>query len=208
MKRRQAAKKNKNPQQTEPVNNSEAPASAPPSSEMVTLPKSVLDDVLGRLRKVESQQEPHSTVNADDLQFGASGETVGMKTLHSVDPKDYEDPTDKLAHEEKLRAFGFLENFILQWKVVAMSYKTIIGITQREPRFEIILYMRLYDEFREPLKNKDGQVQLMIVKRGYFFEDREEVERVSADLGLTAATSDIYSQVRYERILRWIVDIF
>lgn len=75
-----------------------------------------------------------------------NGKLVGSTDRFSVNPADYPDPTERLAEEPSLTRYGFKDNYELQWNFTTVSYQNKENIWLREPKMQLDLIVKVYDE--------------------------------------------------------------
>lgn len=164
-----------------------------------------------RLTKLQANnpnlQTPEQKVSASALMEGA---TIGKRGIHGiqyiypVEKSHYEDPTDRLYDSPELRRHAMRENFIFTWDVVGVIYESH-NVTYSEPRFEVHLFRKLFDE--EGVET--GKAAL--VARHYQHED-DLAAKVAADrLGLTDSFDSfeqMMNEMRFWRIKQWLLALF
>jgi hypothetical protein len=150
-------------------------------------------------QKPESPQ-PQSAIPRIDQ---ATGQAIGVTEKHSINPNDYKDPTEALYNLPELRRFAFRENYVLRWTVTPTRYQTAFGTWFVEPRFELTLLRRRFDE--EGVERPDK----IIVGRASFFEDLP-ANLMEADLaGLSVddvGTPDFSEKMKMYRYKLWLVE--
>jgi hypothetical protein len=214
MKASRAAKTN-TPQPTEPVE-------ATPSEPTVNLTQDQFQALMERLNKLEtSKTESFDTKN--EPQLNQLGRAVGIMQKYSVDPRDYLDPREQLYLLPELERFAFRQNYYLNWDVEQTQYETKYGTSFSEPRFELRLYKRLFEDDGEPTVIKDNvgqpvldeqgkpQYKSYLVKKAFFFEDPAASMKEAQQLGIpvtNANSKEFLEQMRKLRYKSWLLEIF
>jgi hypothetical protein len=174
------------------------------SKDTVTLTTEQFQDMMDRLSNLEQQKpespQPQSAIPRIDQ---ATGQAIGVTEKHSINPNDYKDPTEALYNLPELRRFAFRENYVLRWTVTPTRYQTAFGTWFVEPRFELTLLRRRFDE--EGVERPDK----IIVGRASFFEDLP-ANLMEADLaGLSVddvGTPDFSEKMKMYRYKLWLVE--
>lgn len=198
------------------------PAEAP--SNKVELTQEQFQALMERLNKLESSKTESLDVKANQQpELNQLGRAVGIMQKYSVDPRDYEDPRDELMNLAELERFAFKPNYYLGWDVEQTQYETKYGTSFSEPRFEIRLYKRLFEEDGSPTPKVDNagnpvldeqgrpQFKSYLVKKGYFFEDPAASVKEAQQLGLpitNANSKDFLEQMRKLRYKTWLLEVF
>lgn len=197
---------------------------AEPTQEGVNLTQEQFQALMERLNKLESSKTESLDVKANQQpELNQLGRAVGIMQKYSVDPRDYEDPRDELMNLAELERFAFKPNYYLGWDVEQTQYETKYGTSFSEPRFEIRLYKRLFEEDGSPTPKVDNagnpvldeqgrpQFKSYLVKKGYFFEDPAASVKEAQQLGLpitNANSKDFLEQMRKLRYKTWLLEVF
>ena len=187
--------------------NPSAPASEP---QTVTIEQDKLFDLMERLARLEGQSQVGATTQiGGGLQLNAQGRAIGVIEKYSVNPEDYPDPRADIiswfADQPTLKRFGFADNYILTWEVSGSEYETKNGTWFREPKFQLTLYAKMY--------NDDGteKGEVARLNRLVIFEDEASVRKIATDLDMyneNVGDDDVFHAVRLERIKQWLTNIF
>lgn len=217
MKASRAAKTN-TPQPTEPVE-------ATPSEPTVNLTQDQFQALMERLNKLEtSKTETLPTAPNDNVQLNNLGKAVGIMHKYSVNPEDYDDPREKLLSLPALERFAFRTNYFLKWDVEQTIYETKFGTSYAEPRFELRLYKRLFEDDGTPTPDVDKatgiqrldeqgrpQFKSYLVTKGFFFEDPAASLKEAVQMGLpinNANSKEFLKQMRELRYQSWLLEVF
>lgn len=134
-------------------------------------------------------------------QTAAPAASSAVIELFSVNPSDYPNPVEAIYDNPKFTRFALRQNFELRWKVTPVRYQTAQGAWMMEPRFEITLLRRRFNEEGAELPSK------IVVGRASFFED-PPANMLEAELaGLDDAdfgSKDFANQMRMYRCVRWL----
>jgi hypothetical protein len=102
-------------------------------------------------------------------------DTVGVIERFPVTPANYTNPVEELMDLPKFRRFGLKENYVIDWAVTSTRYETRQGQWYIEPRFELTLKRKQYDENGDEVVryNKLNQPfhPRIIIGRASFFID-------------------------------------
>lgn len=179
-----------------------------------------LQALMERLNKLESNKTETSNGSA---QINNLGRAVGVMQKYSVDPADYANPIPELMAVKELERFAFKENYYMTWDVEQTQYETKYGTSFSEPRFQLRLYKRLYDEDGTPMVKVDNtgkpvldaqgkeQFRAYLVKQAFFFEDPAASMKEALALGIpvtNANSKDFLEKMRKLRYRQWLVEIF
>lgn len=108
-------------------------------------------------------------------QLNTQGGVVGVVERFPIDPKHYVNPVEQLYDMPELRRYALRENYIIEWRVTPTKYQTAMGTWYIEPRFELILKKKQYDEEGNELvkydKNGKAFHPRIVLGRASFFED-------------------------------------
>lgn len=220
MKASRAAKTN-TPQPTEPVE-------ATPSEPTVNLTQDQFQALMERLNKLETSKtetlETKPLPNSNQASIDNLGRTIGIMTKYSVNPDDYEDPREKLMSTPALERFAFRTNYFLKWDVEQTIYETKFGTSYAEPRFELRLYKRLFEDDGTPTPDVDKatgiqrldeqgrpQFKSYLVTKGFFFEDPAASLKEAVQMGLpvnNANSKEFLKQMRELRYQSWLLEVF
>lgn len=164
--------------------------------------------LLKRVQELESRFQPGGP------QVSGRG-VIGTFEKYPVDPKNYDDPTSRLAAEPKLlrvpfksraeRNGGYFE-YDLDWQVMAVHYETKDGINTQEPRFILKLNRFLVDPDTDMPTDRAYTACQMILH-----EDPQAALVVARDNGLEVDTSNetrFLNEMRYLRMLDWLLEAF
>lgn len=176
--------------------------------ETVTLSMDDFQNTMNRLNKLEAalEQAQASQKVTEQSTIGQSptGQPTGITERFSLDPAHYEDPTEALYELEELRRLAPRENFELKWTVTPTRYQTVFGTWYIEPRFEITVYRKRYDDDGNELPSR------IVLARGSFFEDPAAnlLEADIAGVNFSEMTpSDFASAMRMFRYKTFILDV-
>lgn len=195
-----------------------------PLENTVNLTQDQFQALMERLSKLETNKtESFDVKSANEPQLNQLGRAVGIMQKYSVDPRDYSDPREQLYSLPELERFAFRQNYYLNWDVEQTQYETKYGTSFSEPRFELRLYKRLFeddgtptvitDNVGAPVLDEQGRPQLKsyLVKKAFFFEDPAASMKEAQQLGMrvdNANSKDFLEQMRKLRYKSWLLEIF
>lgn len=200
------------------------PAEATSESPKVELTQEQFQQLMERLNKLESNKTETLEVKNDNVRLDNLGKAIGVMHKYSVNPDDYEDPREKLMNLPQLERFGFRTNYFLKWDVEQTIYETKFGTSYAEPRFELRLYKRLFEDDGTPTPDIDKatgqqrvdeqgrpQFKSYLVTKGFFFEDPAASLKEAAQMGLpvdNANSKEFLKQMREMRYKTWLMEVF
>lgn len=191
----------------------------------VSLTQDQFQALMERLNKLESSKtETLPTAPNDAVQLNNLGKAVGIMHKYSVNPDDYDDPREKLMSLPALERFAFRTNYFLKWDVEQTIYETKFGTSYAEPRFELRLYKRLFEDDGTPTPDIDKatgqqkvdeqgrpQYKSYLVTKGFFFEDPAASLKEAVALGIpvtNANSKEFLKQMRELRYQNWLMEVF
>lgn len=167
----------------------------------VSITKAQLDTLMQRISDLEGKGQLGAQTSTPVNPQTGRPQSVIYK--YPVEPSGYPDPSGKLAQEPELRRFAIEDNYIIRWDVDGMVYETKWGSTVAEPKFTVTLYRKMYDE------NGKLKDQMILVQRLVLFEDEVFTKKLAHELDIKETDIDkLMNVVRYERIKRWLLDVF
>lgn len=161
-----------------PVEEPPQPVMAP--AQGVTLTQEQFQMMLDRLAaRPEPQASPEAMQQAfpggQPPSLNSQGGVVGVVERFPIDPKHYQSPVEELYDLPELRRFGLRENYVIEWNVRPVKYQTAMGTWYIEPKFELILKKKQFDEDNNELIKYDTKgnpyYPRLILGRASFFED-------------------------------------
>lgn len=179
-------------------------------AEGVTLTQDQFNELMNRLNNAEravvniasGSQQASQTASQT-----AQGRPVGISKKWSTNPKDYPDPTDKLYDLKELSRYNLRENFELKWEVEPVTYETKWGTMITEPRFNITLFRKYFEE--------DGEWhgKLIKIQKGQWHEDEQAAYQILTAMGIEVdegsdELKEILDRARYERFRQWLIALF
>jgi hypothetical protein len=131
--------------------------------------------------------------------------TVGIVERFPIRPDAYVNPVEMLYDIPKLRRFGLRENYVIDWKVSTTRYETRQGQWYMEPRFELTLKRKQFNEEGEEVVKHDKHGKpfhpRIVLGRASFFVD-PPADMIEAELaGL--ADADLSDEELQERMFFW-----
>lgn len=143
----------------------------------------------------------------------------GTLTKYNVDPKAYKNPVEKLSKEPRLAPFAFDHNYHLDYSVHVSSYETIDGVRAKEPRFEVTLSRKHYDDQGNAVMDEKGGQKAHVIRKVVYHEDPQAAIIVANENGIDMEDWEGYDSadeeqmafldaMRYLRLRDWIMDIF
>lgn len=180
------------------------PTRALPQDDKVTLTQEQFQEMMNRISDLESQK-PQPQAAAPYI--GESGQAIGVKEKASVNPDDYRNPVEALYNffedTPKYRRLGVRDNYEIRWSVNPTRYQTAFGTWFVEPRFELTLLRRRFDEDGNETPSK------VIVGRSSFFEDlpanllEAELAGLSVD---DVGKPEFADKMRMYRYTTWLIE--
>lgn len=162
----------------------------------VTLTQDQFDEIMARLKAAENQASQPAP------QAPQAAPKTGIIEKFPINPKFYPSPVEELYELPELRRFAMRQNFEIRYKVYTTKYQVASGEWYMEPRFEITLLRRRFDDDGNELKNK------IIIGRASFFED-PPANILEADLAGLAVdeveTIEGAAAMRFYRYKTWII---
>lgn len=202
----------------------EVAAEATSESPKVELTQEQFQQLMERLSKLESSKTETLEVKNDNVRLDNLGKAIGVMHKYSVNPDDYEDPREKLMNLPQLERFGFRTNYFLKWDVEQTIYETKFGTSYAEPRFELRLYKRLFEDDGTPTPDIDKatgqqrvdeqgrpQYKSYLVTKGFFFEDPAASLKEAVQMGIpvtNANSKEFLKQMRELRYQNWLMEVF
>lgn len=138
-------------------------------------------------------------------QVGATGLT-GTFERYTTESSYYPDPTDRLSDEPRLSRFAFRDNYELSWEVQLSQYETIDHIRTKEPRFNLKLIVKVYDDETGELTNRR-----FVILQGIFHEDPDAALVIARENNIQvdeANERDFLNEMRYLRFRDWLLEAF
>ena len=185
----------------------EAKKNEPEIKEEVTISKSEFEDLLKTVTELKSQlQQPNQFAPSQPLQQATvtAGGLVGVQEKYST-TRDYPSPVERLKKESRLAPFAFEYNYDLTFDVSTSQYKTLEGVTVKEPKFEVQLHGIKLDDQGEQTS------QRYIIRKLMFHEDPEAALTIAREQGIDVDPvneNDFLDEMRYLRCKAWLLDIF
>ena len=135
----------------------------------------------------------------------AGPSVLGTNDKYTLDPLNYDDPTERLSNETRLQQFAFKLNYELKWNVSSTSYKTLDGINTREPKFNLDLIKVVLDDEGEQTNKR------FVVKSLTFHEDPDAAVIIAKENNIPVDESnqvDFLNEMRYLRARDWLIECF
>jgi len=127
-----------------PVEATQEPVETRSGEETVTVPKAQMDFIMERLRALdELKKEPEAQIQTPSI---SAGKVQGVTQIYSIIPGDYPDPREALLSLPQLERLAFRQNYLLDWNLSAARWQSIDGLWFVEPKFELVIWKKLYDE--------------------------------------------------------------
>lgn len=179
-------------------------ATAPPPStdqDYAALTRQV-KEALEEIQRLKANQVP-----TQQPQMGIqNGTLTGTHERYRVDRNYYPDPTERLSKEPRLQRFAFKDNYELKWEVQLSQYETADHIRTKEPRFNLKLIVKVYDDLTGELTNRR-----FVILQGIFHEDPDAAIYIANQNDITVDTDnerDFLNEMRYLRFRDWILEAF
>jgi hypothetical protein len=188
----------------------EEPQKQTQSSEpTVSISQEQLDALLTKVSLLEKavahQVTPTQAIDAkaemQGISFGKNG-IQGVVYKYPIEQDYYPDPSNRILNMPELARYAPHENYELKWEVSGVEYEKA-NITYSEPRFTVTFLRKMYDDY--------GNItsQRAILGRHIQHEDENVVRMVARDMGLdTSDERTLLDEVRFQRIRRWVLDLF
>jgi hypothetical protein len=183
----------------------DAPINEAGEEKVVKLSNEQFQEMMNRLSKLENKKE--ELAKGPQPQTGTPrmneiGQPIGVTEKASLNIKDYENPVERLYDLPALKRFGMRENYVIDWNVTPTRYQTAFGTWFVEPRFELTLKRRRFDD-------DDKTIGFVILGRASFFEDLP-ANLLEAELaGLTTddvGTPQFSDKMRMYRYSAWLAE--
>jgi len=199
----QAARKAKKAAQVEEVDKEEI--------QEVTQP---LDKDALILQLLEQQNRILAEKDSGGAKISNSG-VQGVVTKYPLDPKGYQDPTERLYDIPELARFALRQNYVLTWAVEMVEYDSH-NIHYREPVFKVTLERYPTEaeraeaaEANRPLS--DGA--LIHVQTNIMHEDETAAHQAATRLGIDyerdfGSVEEMLEAMRFERFKQWLIHLF
>ena len=134
-----------------------------------------------------------------------AGALIGSFEKYIVDPAQYPDPTERLAHEPKLARFAFDINYELKFAVSTVQYQTQDGVNTREPRFTLeLINIHIDPETGEPTNKRH------IIRTCILHEDPQAAIEIARQQNITVGDDEkaFLDEMRYLRMRDWLIEAF
>lgn len=189
-----------------------------PAEQKVTLTQEQFNQLLNRINELENKKEaaPEVAVAAGVPvpQLNSQGGVVGVIERYPIDPNNYKDPTDELYDTPELRRFGLRDNFVIKWSISPTRYQTAMGTWYVEPRFELTLLRKQFDEDNNEVVKIDEKTgrsfnPRIILGRVSFFEDppADMIEAEQAGVSMNDLdVGEFQNKMRMYRYRFWIAE--
>jgi hypothetical protein len=201
-------------------NVTEAPAVDPQSlmPQLVTLTQDqfqqMLDRIAARPETPASQEAVQQAFPGGQAPtIDATGRVTGVIERYPIDPRFYKSPVEELYDTPELQRFNLRYNWVIEWGVTTTKYQTAMGTWYVEPRFELTLKKKQFDEDNNELIKVDDKGQAyhprIVWGRASFFED-PPANLLEAELaGLTlddVDTPEFNEKMRMYRYKFWLIE--
>jgi hypothetical protein len=160
--------------------------------------------------KVEHSLAPRETIREtirekETPEVDRRGALVGSFERYILDPAEYPDPSERLAHEPKLARFAFPINYRLDYKVEVTSYQTLDGVNTREPRFTLDLVKLITDDETGEPTGEGFSLRKLIMH-----EDPEAALSIADQEGIKIGDDEsaFLNEMRYLRMRDWLLEVF
>jgi hypothetical protein len=171
----------------------------------VIMTQDQFQEMMRRISELEAQKaEPTLTPQPQTNQpsMNESGQFIGVTEKHSINPKDYTNPIEELYDLPQLKRYALRENFLLRWGVTPTRYQTAFGTWFVEPRFELTLLRKRFDE-----ETGKERPDMIVMGRASFFEDLPANLLEAEQAGLSVddvGTADFSNKMRMYRYTTWL----
>lgn len=191
------------------------PAAVPPT---VTLSQEQFQMMLDRLSNREGTEAPgpqamQQAFPAGQPTLNSQGGVTGIIERFPINPSHYKNPTEDLYEVPELRRFGLRENFVIDWRVTPTKYQTAMGTWYIEPRFELTLKKKQFDEDNNEIVKHDDKGKAyhprIVLGRASFFEDPPAniLEAELAGLSIDDLDSEVFQdKMRMYRYKFWLME--
>lgn len=139
----------------------------------------------------------------------------GTVTKYPLDPKGYEDPTQRLYDLPELARFAMRQNYVLTWAVEMVEYDSH-NIHYREPVFKVTL-----ERYPTPAERAEAEENnrplaentLIHVQTNVMHEDETAAHQAATKLGVDyerdfGSVEEMLEAMRFERFKQWLVHLF
>lgn len=178
------------------------PSTDPDLSTLIQQIKEANDNIA----KLQSQLQNQPEAPQNQAASAAGGVLTGTYERFTTDSKYYPDPTARLAREPRLSRFAFEDNYELKWEVQLSQYETIDRIRTKEPRFNLKLIVKVYDDLTGELTNRR-----FVILQGIFHEDPDAALAIAHDNGIEVEAQtekEFLDEMRYLRFRDWLLEAF
>lgn len=201
------------PMPSAPTVSETPPVPTVPSAPTVTLTQEQFQMMLDRLSSSEgTKQVDPMTLGQPSL--NSKGGVTGIIERFPINPAHYINPVEELYDTPELRRWGLRENYVIDWSCSPTKYQTAMGTWYIEPRFELILKKRQFDENNEELVKIDPRTgkdyhPRIVLGRASFFEDPPAniLEAELAGLSIDDLDSgEFQEKMRMYRYKFWLIE--
>lgn len=176
-----------------------------PSAPEINEGEMSVSDLVKYVKELEKRLFFQQASSPPQAQVTAQG-IRGTVVKHSINPRDYPDPRDRLFDEPRLKLKDFNRNWWdLEFTVTPVRYDTKDGVHVTEPKFQLRLIRIRENEEGEPSN------QRYILWKGTFFEDPEAAMQVAAQYGIEVPAElekSFLDEMRYLRMRDWLLEAF
>lgn len=172
---------------------------------ITTISQDDLNSMLSYIKELESANWRKSNQQTEGLQLNSGGGLVGTVEKFSTEATSYPDPVERLKTEDRLKRFAFVDNYDLDFNIKTISYTTIDGIRTKEPKFELNLIRKMYDDMGELTNGRYTVCRLIM------HEDPDTAIQIAQDNGIVVESEDektFLDEMRYLRCRDWLLECF
>lgn len=186
--------------------NEQLRATPPPStdSDLTELTRQV-KEALEEIQRLKANQA--QTAPQQQSQMGIqNGALTGTYERYQTSKNYYPSPVERLSREPRLERFAFADNYELKWEVQLSQYETADHVRTKEPRFNLKLIVKVYDDLTGELTNRR-----FVILQGIFHEDPDAAIYVANENGIAVDSNnekDFLDEMRYLRFRDWLLEAF
>lgn len=175
----------------------------------VTLTQDQFNEIMSRLNAAENKlaNQPQTTSapqSASQAQLTPQG-VRGIQEKFPTNKALYQDqdPRERLMSEKEFSRFNLKENYELFWNIEITRYQTAQGLWLQEPRFELELRKKAFDD--------DGNVRgAWQIQKLVVHEDYDAAVDIAIALGIDVDPEmkvEFINEMRYQQFKLWLSDL-
>lgn len=172
----------------------------------ITIPESQLNELLERMAKLEAEKQQQVSYQPQQATISSTGQVIGIQEKYPINKGLYLhlDPRERLFNEPQLKRFALRDNYSLYWDVFVSTYTTSSGVKMSEPRFELQIRQKEFDEDG----NETGEYH---IGKHVSHEDYDAAVELALSLGMDVDPKmgvDFLDEMRYQNWKMFIMELF